>query len=79
MFSPASLPNELLDMIFEETDEVETLAACSLVCRGWTEPTRRHLFDSILVRRAENFDDLLAFAQTHPHVAAYIKALYLEG
>ncbi|KAI0806860.1 hypothetical protein C8Q74DRAFT_18461 [Fomes fomentarius] len=79
MFPTARLPNELLDIIFEETDQVETLAACSLVCRGWTEPARRQLFDIISVRRPENFDDFLAFIQTHPHVAAHIKALYLEG
>lgn len=79
MSSTAGLPNELLDMIFGETDEVETLAACSLVCRGWTEPARRQLFAIISVRRADNFDDLLAFIQTHPHVAAHIQALYLEG
>ena len=44
------LPPEIIDMIIDDLHEDKiTLAACSLVCRGWLSASRHHLFSRIML------------------------------
>jgi hypothetical protein len=43
-----SLPQEMTDAIIDNLhDDSESLMACSTVCKVWTVPARRHLFESV--------------------------------
>ncbi|TFK85964.1 hypothetical protein K466DRAFT_664104 [Polyporus arcularius HHB13444] len=72
------LPVELLDMIFEDTDS-KTQKACSLVCRDWLGVSRRHIFDTVVVRSDTSFDAFLQFLTTHPDIGDHVNELYLLG
>ncbi|TFK89048.1 hypothetical protein K466DRAFT_661882 [Polyporus arcularius HHB13444] len=73
-----NLPTELLDMILEET-ALETRKACSLVCRGWLDLSRTHLFKVIVVRADATFDAFLCFLRAHPHISIHIRKICLYG
>ncbi|KAJ7153635.1 hypothetical protein C8R46DRAFT_871869, partial [Mycena filopes] len=44
------LPVEIRDKIIDYSKSRRTLAACSLVCRTWTDRTRYHLFQKSWLR-----------------------------
>jgi len=74
------LPGELWDHIIDHLfDDSASLAACSLVCRGWLHTARVHLFRSITIAgdyaHLEGFEQLL---MRSPHIARYIRKLKIS-
>ena len=86
------LPQELIDIVFESTDDDEwTLRSCSLVCSSWLHSSRRHLFRRIVLlppscqynsgsRPPLYGQRLHNLLDRSPHIATYIRELQLyEG
>lgn len=75
MHSPSLPPDIFEEVIRHLRFEHLSLSACSLVCRTWVYPARRHLFYSLQVPEARS--DLLQFLSTTPEVSQHIKELRL--
>jgi hypothetical protein len=87
------LPQELMDIIFESTEDGKwTLRSCSLVCSSWLHSSRRHLFRRIVLlppsrrhydsgsRPTSDGQRLHNLLNMSPHIATYIRELKLyEG
>ncbi|KAF7419650.1 hypothetical protein PC9H_002242 [Pleurotus ostreatus] len=91
--SPTGLPIDLVcDIIaFVDGDDDEyvdrytpdyrvlTLAACSLVCKAWSNIARAHIFGSFAIRYT-SFESRLSFLHfTAPHLGGYVRELIIWG
>ncbi|KAM5533987.1 hypothetical protein V8D89_012307 [Ganoderma adspersum] len=77
------LPTELFHQVFEhlECHDHNTLASCTLVCRGWLDISQQHLFSELHVLRScdETFRGLVDWLKEHATLAGYIRTLCLES
>ncbi|KAG9219776.1 hypothetical protein CCMSSC00406_0008153 [Pleurotus cornucopiae] len=56
-----------------------TLAACSLVCKAWSNVVRPHIFSSFTIDYT-NFESRLSFLHfTAPHLVGYVLELTIRG
>ncbi|PIL23164.1 hypothetical protein GSI_14473 [Ganoderma sinense ZZ0214-1] len=76
------LPPELLHAIFawmeHEPPPRTTFVACSVVSRLWRDIALPYLFSTLKARRRESFANVIPFLETHPHIAACVKRLWLQ-
>jgi hypothetical protein len=76
------LPQELIDSVIDYfRDEYWTMRMCSLVCRSWLPPCRRHIFRSVVFyakcsHHATSYSQRLhSMLLNAPHIASYIQEL----
>ncbi|KAJ7670924.1 hypothetical protein DFH06DRAFT_1370238 [Mycena polygramma] len=69
-----TVPQELIDEILYNVDDIEGLKACALVGSSFREPSQRILLHShtLIPSRAEQTRDFLALLAESPHIAAYL-------
>lgn len=65
-------------------DNIETLKACSLVCRGWAHHTRRHLLRTMVIFHTpvgilHKYNRLFADLRTLTFIARYTQSIHLES
>lgn len=69
-------------------DDKATLASCSLVCSRWLPPSRKHLFQDIIIQLRTNRDPVADFLHIVKNsgeagpgwaIATYVRELSLEG
>ncbi|KAJ7157364.1 hypothetical protein C8R46DRAFT_1355706 [Mycena filopes] len=73
----ATLPQELVDAIIHEIDDVPTLKACCLAGFMFRRTSQRMLWRSFTLstRNSGTFPDLSALLDESPHIAGYIHTL----
>ncbi|KAI1786743.1 hypothetical protein LXA43DRAFT_757701 [Ganoderma leucocontextum] len=76
---PAELFHNILDLL--HCTDHGTLTSCTLVCHGWLDISRRHLFSELHVLRScdETFQSLVDWIEQHAIHAGYIRTLSLES
>ena len=82
-FSGFTLPTELTDIIIDLLrDDTTCLRRCSLVCKAWIPPTRRHLFHEISIGPNDDsgkHERLLQLVLSSPDIVQFIRCLLLGG
>ncbi|KAJ8702751.1 hypothetical protein PTI98_001443 [Pleurotus ostreatus] len=78
----AKLPVELIHIIItfvsSDHDRHKTLAACSLVCRGWDDICRVHIFDRIIIGNKNLAPRLSFLCHTASHLSEHIRDLSIS-
>ncbi|KAJ7581623.1 hypothetical protein C8J56DRAFT_1168365 [Mycena floridula] len=57
---PQETFEEIIGFLFLE---IAALAACSLVCRSWTIPSRRHMFNKVVLKNKKRTEEFLDLAK----------------
>ena len=66
----------MIDVIIDHLhDDIQSLRACSLVCKSWTRSSRFHLFSTLTVSRLSAVERLLKSA---PAIIPFIRHLHLR-
>ncbi|KAJ6564090.1 hypothetical protein B0H19DRAFT_1140315 [Mycena capillaripes] len=72
------VPNELIEAIVREVEDVPSLKACSIAASAFQSPCQRILLRSLTLKAAPaNFIAAQSFLDESPHVATYITTLYI--
>lgn len=78
---PVELVHHIIALINHRSkhERATTLAACSLVCRAWTDICRQRLFRRLVISADAQFRPRLPFLFfTAPHIAEYVLELVFE-
>ena len=73
---PQEIIYEILDHL--DTNSRPTLRSCSLVSRSWVEPSRRHLFHTIVFKLRDTFRWIETFPVPERSPAYHVRELSLE-
>ncbi|KAJ7628210.1 hypothetical protein DFH06DRAFT_723705 [Mycena polygramma] len=74
-----SVPSELIDSIFLQVPDIETLKECALVASRFREPSQRILLRSVsLGGTHHSYRYVWDIIQQSPHIATYVRTLKLD-
>ncbi|KAJ7468241.1 hypothetical protein B0H11DRAFT_45646 [Mycena galericulata] len=84
----AATPQELIDSIICEVDDVKSLKACALTAHSFRNPSQRQLLHSLTLQLRDasigshtpspNYAEFCTLLEESPHVAVYIKRLTIR-
>ncbi|KAJ7468226.1 hypothetical protein B0H11DRAFT_2284180 [Mycena galericulata] len=76
-----AIPQELIDCIIDEVDDLKSLQACALTAQTFRGPSQRKLFHSLSVlsnHRSPGYSAAHSLLKESPHLATYIKRLTIR-
>jgi len=78
------LPQELVDEILNylplnDKEDYRPLRNCSLVAKSWTNSSRRHLFETVVIRKANRHLWLDKISPSNVDLLQHIRSLFLSG
>ncbi|KAJ7088331.1 hypothetical protein C8R44DRAFT_819436 [Mycena epipterygia] len=78
------IPQEIVDSILGEVEDVESLKSCALVASNFCQPSQRILLRSLTVesgykdQHPSNYTAVFSLLSKSPHIAVYIKELTIR-